>query len=130
MPSKTIQSRYRHVASTRGWRACPLASAALMCERGEQCVYLVFLNAVFATHGSGEFYRASYQASYQAGYRAMLGAFIPLYTHRLFNASVLHEPEWPEHATKDLSDDHFDYEEGGIEPPRCWPRPRRGLCCS
>ena len=31
-------------------------------------------------------------------------------------ASVLHEPVWPEHATKDLSDDHFDYEEGGIDP--------------
>ncbi len=31
-------------------------------------------------------------------------------------ASVLHEPEWPANATKDLSDDHFDYEEGGIDP--------------
>ncbi len=29
---------------------------------------------------------------------------------------MLHEPEWPEHATKDLSGDHFDYEEGGIDP--------------
>ena len=37
MPSKARQSRYRHVASARGWRACPLASAALMCERGQQC---------------------------------------------------------------------------------------------
>ena len=31
-------------------------------------------------------------------------------------ASVLHEPEWPVQVTKDLSDDHFDYEEGGIDP--------------
>ncbi len=31
-------------------------------------------------------------------------------------ASVLYEPEWPEHATKDLSDDRFDCEEGGIDP--------------
>ena len=31
-------------------------------------------------------------------------------------ASVLHEPEWPAHATKDLSLYHFDYEEGGIDP--------------
>ena len=31
-------------------------------------------------------------------------------------ASVLHEPEWPVQAPKDLSDDHFDYEEGGIDP--------------
>ncbi len=29
---------------------------------------------------------------------------------------MLHEPEWPANATKDLSDDHFDYEEGGIDP--------------
>ncbi len=42
MPSKTIQSRYRHVASTRGWRACPVASAALMCERRQQSIYFVF----------------------------------------------------------------------------------------
>ena len=30
-------------------------------------------------------------------------------------ASVLHEPEWPVQVTKALSDDHFDYEEGGWE---------------
>ena len=29
---------------------------------------------------------------------------------------MLHEPEWPVQVTKDLSDDHFDYEEGGIYP--------------
>jgi hypothetical protein len=28
----------------------------------------------------------------------------------------LHEPEWPENSTHDLCDDHFDYEEGGIDP--------------
>ncbi len=28
----------------------------------------------------------------------------------------MHEPGWPEHATKDLSDDHFEYEEGGVDP--------------
>ena len=31
-------------------------------------------------------------------------------------ASVLHETEWPAQVLKDLSDDHFDYEEGGIDP--------------
>ncbi len=31
------------------------------------------------------------------------------------SASILHEPEWPEHATKGLSDDRLDYEEGGID---------------
>ncbi len=31
-------------------------------------------------------------------------------------ASVLHEPEWLVQAPKDLCDDHFDYEEGGIYP--------------
>ncbi len=31
-------------------------------------------------------------------------------------ASVLHAPEWPVLVTKDLSDDHFDYWEGGIDP--------------
>ena len=31
-------------------------------------------------------------------------------------ASVLHEPEWPVQAPKDLSDVHFDYEEGGVDP--------------
>ena len=29
---------------------------------------------------------------------------------------MLHEPEWPVQVTKDLSDDRFDYDEGGIDP--------------
>ena len=29
---------------------------------------------------------------------------------------MLHEPEWPVQVTKDVSDDHFKYEEGGIDP--------------